>query len=167
MEVYTILGIVSGKTVWNETFGSGGTYSETPDTSGIETAADSIESRLSEIEEQANRTAQALNYAFSGGGGGPLTEVSYPHAYGLPYVPYDDYPARLHRGEMVLTRNEAEQYRGQSAGTGYDLKKLVKALNQRPFNLSIDGKTFARGTADIMRRVIDRKTTAEIRARGG
>lgn len=156
------------ETVWNETFGSGGTYSETPDTSGIETAADSIESRLSEIEEQANRTAQALNYAFSGGGGGgPLTEVSYPHAYGLPYVPYDDYPARLHRGEMVLTRNEAEQYRGQSAGTGYDLKKLVKALNQRPFNLSIDGKTFARGTADIMRRVIDRKTTAEIRARGG
>ena len=156
------------ETVWNETFGSGGTYSETPDTSGIETAADSIESRLSEIEEQANRTAQALNYAFSGGGGGgPPTEVSYPHAYGLPYVPYDDYPARLHRGEMVLTRNEAEQYRGQSAGTGYDLKKLVKALNQRPFNLSIDGKTFARGTADIMRRVIDRKTTAEIRARGG
>lgn len=155
------------ETVWNETFGSGGTYSETPDTSGIETAADSIESRLSEIEEQANRTAQALNYAFSGGGGGPLTEVSYPHAYGLPYVPYDDYPARLHRGEMVLTRNESEQYRGQSAGTGYDLKKLVKALNQRPFNLSIDGKTFARGTADIMRRVIDRKTTAELRARGG
>ena len=155
------------ETVWKETFGSGGTYSETPDTSGIETAADSIESRLSEIEEQANRTAQALNYAFSGGGGGPLTEVSYPHAYGLPYVPYDDYPARLHRGEMVLTRNEAEQYRGQSAGTGYDLKKLVKELNQRPFNLSIDGKTFARGTADIMRRVIDRKTTAEIRARGG
>ena len=68
---------------------------------------------------------------------------------------------------MVLTRNEAEQYRGQSAGTGYDLKKLVKELNQRPFNLSIDGKTFARGTADLMRRVIDRKTTAEIRARGG
>jgi hypothetical protein len=32
------------------------------------------------------------------------------HAYGLNRVPYDNYPARLHAGEKVLTRNQADQY---------------------------------------------------------
>lgn len=34
-----------------------------------------------------------------------------PHAQGLNYVPYDDYPALLHEGEMVLNRAEARMYR--------------------------------------------------------
>lgn len=33
------------------------------------------------------------------------------HAIGLDYVPYNNYAANLHRGEMVLTAREAEQYR--------------------------------------------------------
>ncbi len=33
------------------------------------------------------------------------------HAYGLPYVPRDDYLARLHEGEMVLTASQAHAYR--------------------------------------------------------
>lgn len=43
---------------------------------------------------------------------------TYPksNALGLPYVPYDNYPALLHRGERVLTRAEADQYR---TGSGY------------------------------------------------
>jgi len=36
------------------------------------------------------------------------------HAYGISYVPYDNYPSLLHRGETVLTRAEADQYRGNS-----------------------------------------------------
>ena len=31
-------------------------------------------------------------------------------AYGKDRVPYDNYPARLHEGERVLTRNQADQY---------------------------------------------------------
>ncbi len=30
------------------------------------------------------------------------------HAGGLPYVPYDNYPARLHRGETVLTAEDTQ-----------------------------------------------------------
>ena len=38
-------------------------------------------------------------------------------AVGLPFVPRDDFPARLHYGERVLTRQENEDYsRGQGAG---------------------------------------------------
>lgn len=32
------------------------------------------------------------------------------YAYGKDRVPYDNYPARLHEGEKVLTRNQADQY---------------------------------------------------------
>lgn len=40
---------------------------------------------------------------------GGYTYIS--HASGLDYVPYDEYPAMLHRGEMVLTALEARAYR--------------------------------------------------------
>lgn len=33
------------------------------------------------------------------------------HATGKEYVPYDRYPAMLHRGEMVLRKDEADEYR--------------------------------------------------------
>ena len=44
----------------------------------------------------------------SGSGGLPAAPGSVPgHAAGLAYVPYDNYLARLHQGESVLTRTEA------------------------------------------------------------
>nr|DAP04697.1 MAG TPA: bacteriocin [Herelleviridae sp.] len=33
------------------------------------------------------------------------------HAVGAPYIPYDNYLASLHRGEMVLNKFDADQYR--------------------------------------------------------
>lgn len=42
---------------------------------------------------------------------------SKSHAGGLNYVPYDRYPALLHRGEAVLPRGEAQEYRkGRASG---------------------------------------------------
>lgn len=40
------------------------------------------------------------------------------HASGLSYVPYDNYPALLHRGETVLPRRDADHYRAGSSGVG-------------------------------------------------
>lgn len=37
--------------------------------------------------------------------------VNGSHAGGLDYVPYNNYVANLHRGEMVLTAKEADSYR--------------------------------------------------------
>ena len=42
----------------------------------------------------------------------------FGHANGLSFVPRDDYPARLHYGERVLTRQEAEEYNAGKSGGG-------------------------------------------------
>lgn len=53
------------------------------------------------------------------------------HAGGLDYVPYNDYVANLHRGEMVLTAREAKNYRN-GGKTGGDMV----------FQISINGMQF-------------------------
>ncbi len=56
---------------------------------------------------------------------------NHSHAGGLDYVPYNNYVANLHRGEMVLTAREAENYRN-GGKTGGDMV----------FQISINGMQF-------------------------
>lgn len=49
------------------------------------------------------------------------------HAKGLWDVPYDDYVARLHRNEMVLTASQAREYK-EGKGTGFDIGSLTGAI---------------------------------------
>ena len=62
------------------------------------------------------------------GGGKPSNGGQYggrSHAAGLRYVPYDNYPALLHRGEAVLPRRDADHYR---AGSGVTIAKLADTI---------------------------------------
>lgn len=54
-----------------------------------------------------------------GGGLGALESTAHlpGHATGLDYVPYDNYVARLHEGEAVLTKSEATGWRQGGSGT--------------------------------------------------
>jgi len=45
-------------------------------------------------------------------GGGAGRRYNGSHANGLPYVPFDGYIAQLHQGEAVLTKQEAQVWRG-------------------------------------------------------
>jgi hypothetical protein len=52
--------------------------------------------------------------------GGAVSKYQRPYygpplKEGLKEVPYDDYPARLHKGERVLTREEAARYNEMEA----------------------------------------------------
>lgn len=51
----------------------------------------------------------ALNYEY-GTGENFSGSQSFSDAYGLSYVPYDNYSARLHEGERVLTASQARAY---------------------------------------------------------
>lgn len=55
------------------------------------------------------------------------------HAGGLDYVPYNNYVANLHRGEMVLTADEADEYR----------KGTAKTAGGMTINIDINGIQFS------------------------
>ena len=59
------------------------------------------------------------------------------HAGGLDYVPYNNYVANLHRGEMVLTAKEAESYRrGAFGGGSFTVQQTIYAAKQSPVELA-------------------------------
>lgn len=59
------------------------------------------------------------------------------HAGGMDYVPYNNYVAALHRGEMVLTVDEADSYRrGKGSGNGFTLTQNIYAAKQTPVELA-------------------------------
>lgn len=83
------------------------------------------------------------NYAIYGS-----TSLGIPgHASGLDYVPYDNYLARLHRGEMVLTSAEADAYRRLDGATAP--AKIV--------NLTINAKTITEAEINMILDLVNRK----------
>lgn len=75
----------------------------------------------SEINGLANRVSSAASHIVS-----DITSWGNDgsHATGLEYVPWDGYRAELHKGEMVLTAEQAENYRqgnnGVAGGNTYN-----------------------------------------------
>lgn len=58
-------------------------------------------------------------------------------AGGLDFVPYNNYVANLHRGEMVLTADEADSYRrGKGSGNSFTLTQNIYAAKQTPVELA-------------------------------
>ena len=94
----------------------------------IKAATGEIEELSSAIKKMPSKKSVYINVVngFSGGGGnhtsylmdiatGHTPLYAKPFASGTPYVPYDNFYSRLHRGEMVLTRQQAEDYRAKRA----------------------------------------------------
>ena len=76
----------------------------------------------------SNRTVDVTVNAQEGGG----------YATGLDYVPYNGFPAILHRGEAVLTAGEAQHWRDGGTGS-IDYDRLAAAIASRP--IVIEGDT--------------------------
>jgi hypothetical protein len=82
-----------------------------------------------------------LMFGKGGGGGGKKSKSPSRAAYnprlvkgyagGLNYVPYDRFPAFLHRGEMVLPRGEAQEYRKNKGRVGDGVTINVQNMHVR------------------------------------
>jgi len=51
------------------------------------------------------------------------------HAAGIGYVPYDNYPALLHKGERVMTASENDQVRRGQSNMVINIPKLADSIN--------------------------------------
>lgn len=87
---------------------------------------------------------RSVSVGVSYGGGG----VDGSHAGGLDYVPFDGYIAQLHKGETVLTAEQARAWRAGKAVSGSASASAQKS--EQPTNITInltaelDGATVAR-----------------------
>lgn len=64
------------------------------------------ETKLEQVKDELDSLGSSSSYS-SG------NSYSGSHSQGLDYVPYDDYMAKLHRGERVLTEVENKRYEAQ------------------------------------------------------
>ena len=79
--------------------------------------------------------ATALGNIMSGGGGSEKAKGN-SHATGLDYVPYDNYLASLHEGEMILTKSAANAYRDLGGDRNNVPNKSYNYVNNSPSNVS-------------------------------
>lgn len=67
-----------------------------------------------------------------------MEEKMNSHAIGSAYIPWDNYPAILHRGEKVLTATEARQGSGESVDYGALENAIVAAIENGMSNVHVD-----------------------------
>lgn len=92
---------------------------------------------------------------FFGLGGG---DEDGSHAAGLNYVPYDNYQATLHRGEMVMNAQNTQSMVSDIAGAIKDaLGGNAGPAGPIELTLNIDGRQFAQATYDANQREISRR----------
>lgn len=117
-----------------------------------------IDSRYGAVQNRVN----SVNSLLSSMGTVSVTPRFFTtagNAHGLDYVPYDDYPTYLHRGETVLTRTEAAAYRAGGIGQ-IDEGALASAIGQEVarimsgLSVVMDGETVGRITAPSVSRAI-------------
>lgn len=96
------------------------------------------------------------------------TGVPMPEAKGLWSVPYDNFPALLHRGEQVLTASQARQGTG-GVDYGYIGQMIGESINSalRDVGLYMYGDEVGRMTSKQVGKNIRAQDYAKQRAKGG
>lgn len=79
--------------------------------------------------------------------------TSGSHAGGLDYVPYNGYIAELHRGETVLTRAEADEWRKGNAGIS-SIGNITITVNGAKYS---DEESLAQRIAVVLENTLERK----------
>ena len=104
----------------------------------IETVWSVLEPIFSALSTALGWVGDAIS-TVSGWIGGAIDTVGgwLGFAYGKDRVPYNNYPAILHEGEKVLTRNQADQYDRVMSTRGVELAPTVKPLEINSVTTSV------------------------------
>lgn len=93
------------------------------------------------------------------------TTTGNSHAKGSAYIPFDNYPALLHRGEAVLTASEARRYReGEGNGginTGLLAEVVERAIREGMAGVSVNSYLSGKDITDD----VSRNTGRQLKAR--
>lgn len=92
-------------------------------------------------------------------GGGNAKQAVPSHAKGLDSVPYDNYVANLHAGEMILTRKAADLYR--TTGGDKDRVPIYNTYNNNNSRRTYDNAPVVNINVDVKGNA-DRKTADDI-----
>ena len=123
----------------------------------------SIKEKWNEVKEFVKHPIQGVislaqkGFAALSGGSSGKTENSapkrVPHATGLEKVPFDNYPADLHKDEMVLTADAANAFRELGGSKNYVPNNIRES--------KIDNKSFMSNSPNIVVNVYGERTRDE------
>lgn len=81
--------------------------------------SEGIKKAIDKLKELGEKSAETQAKRKSGNTTNGNKKKVKGYANGLTYVPYDGFPAILHKGERVLTKTEAESYNKGTSGANY------------------------------------------------
>jgi phage-related protein len=139
---------------------------------GLGTAAGKTALAIEDFVNKALKAAGLLNTANpTAGKNNNNGGVDGSHASGLGYVPKDGYIAELHKGEMVLTANQAALYRmgtgGNQMAVSVRPQLSIVVNNNASTKVSIKESTDAAGNTTAVMTIDDIETAIADRARRG
>lgn len=140
---------------------------------GLASTVPSISSWVNYINSELGRIGEgyqapsAFQAAISTGFASNEIGIPYwsPKASGMNYVPFDGYRAELHRGETVLTRQAADEYRAGRFG-GTDISAVIAKLDDvvtaiASLQFTVNGKVLGQMASSAASQSIASETRSE------
>lgn len=137
---------------------------------GLGVAAGKTARAIEGFVTQALKAAGLLSPSGAGGGNNGVGGIDGSHADGLGYVPKDGYIARLHRGEMVLTAQQATNYRSGGAQMAVSVQPQLRVVvnnNSAAVNVRVDRSHDGAGNPTAVLSIEDIETALLDRAKRG
>lgn len=131
---------------------------------GMKSIWDTVVDWFNEKVSSLHGTAYIDVYTRQYGASVDETGTAFPHATGLDYVPYDEYPASLHRGEMVVPARLADQLRG--AGIGRNTQNIGGGSSSQNVQVTNNVKVSFEGSLAQLGRVLQPVIKVEEDRRG-